>query len=100
MAIIRTVLGDIPADQAGITLTHEHLRYAYWGCDYDHNNLLDVDSVAAQIAQTLRNGMSQNDIRTLVDLTPPELGRHPRLMGEAQRLSGVKIGRASCRERV
>jgi len=91
MSIIRTVLGDVPAQEAGITLTHEHLRYAYWGCDYDHNNLLDVDSVAAKVAQTLRNGMSQNGIRTIVDLTPPELGRHPRLMGEAQRLSGVNI---------
>jgi phosphotriesterase-related protein len=91
MAIIRTVLGDIPAGEAGITLTHEHLRYAYSGCEYDHNNLLDIDSVAAQIAQTLRNGMNQNGIRTLVDLTPPELGRHPRLMAEAQRLSDVNI---------
>jgi phosphotriesterase-related protein len=91
MAIIRTVLGDIPADQAGITLTHEHLRYAYAGCEYDHNNLWDVDTVAAQVGQTLRNGMAQNGIRTLVDLTPPELGRHPRLMAEAQRISGVNI---------
>ena len=91
MSIIRTVLGDIAADQAGITLTHEHLRYAYAGCEYDHHNLWDVDTVAAQISQTLHNGMKQNDVRTLVDLTPPELGRHPRLMAEAQRLSGVNI---------
>jgi phosphotriesterase-related protein len=91
MAIIRTVLGDILADEAGITLTHEHLRYAYAGCEYDHNNVWDVDSVAAQIGETLRSGLEQNGIRTLVDLTPPELGRHPRLMAEAQRISGVNI---------
>ncbi len=91
MAIIRTVLGDIAPDRAGITLTHEHLRYAYLGCEYDHNNLWDVDAVAAGIAQTLKNGLSQHGIRTIVDLTPPELGRHPRLMAESQRRSGVHI---------
>jgi phosphotriesterase-related protein len=91
MSIIRTVLSDIPALQAGITLTHEHLRYAYAGCEYDHNNVWDVGMVAAQISQTLHNGMKQNGVETLVDLTPPELGRHPRLMAEAQRLSGVNI---------
>lgn len=91
MTIIRTVLGDIPAEQAGITLTHEHLRYAYAGCEYDHNNVWSVDVVAAQIGQTMRSGMQQHGIRTLVDLTPPELGRHPRLMAETQRVSGVNI---------
>jgi phosphotriesterase-related protein len=84
-------LGDIPVEQAGITLTHEHLRYAYAGCEYDHNNVWDVDAVAAQVGQTMRNGMQQHGIRTLVDLTPPELGRHPRLMAETQRISGVNI---------
>lgn len=89
--IIRTVLGDIPAEQAGITLTHEHLRYAYAGCEYDHNSVWNVDEVAAQVGQTMRNGMHQHGICTLVDLTPPELGRHPRLMAETQRISGVNI---------
>jgi phosphotriesterase-related protein len=91
MTIIRTVLGDVPADQAGITLTHEHLRYAYAGCEYDHNNVWDVDAVAAQIGETLRSGMEQHGIRTVVDLTPAEIGRHPRLMAETQRVSGVNI---------
>ena len=65
MTIIRTVLGDIPAEQAGITLTHEHLRYAYAGCEYDHNNVWSVDVVAAQIGQTMRSGMQQHGIRTV-----------------------------------
>ncbi len=32
MAVIRTVFGDIAPDRAGVTLTHEHVRYAYAGC--------------------------------------------------------------------
>ncbi len=55
----------------------------------DHNNVFEVESVAAQISQTLRT--DQHGIRTLVDLTPPELGRHPHLMAETQRISGVNI---------
>ena len=77
MAKIRAVLGDISVDKAGITLTHEHLRYAYAGCEYDHHNLFDVESAATQIGQTLRNGMSQHGIRTMVDLTLPSSGAIP-----------------------
>lgn len=91
MAKIRAVLGDISVDKAGITLTHEHLRYAYAGCEYDHHNLFDVESAATQIGETLRNGMSQHGIRTMVDLTPPELGRHPDLIAESARRSGMNI---------
>ena len=91
MAKIRGVLGDLSPDDTGITLTHEHLRYAYAGCEYDHHNLLDVEAAATQVAQTLRNGMSQHGIRTMVDLTPPELGRHPQLIAESAQRSGVNI---------
>ena len=49
MAKIRTVLGDIAPEEAGVTLTHEHIRYAYPGCEYDHKNLWDFDEAAADM---------------------------------------------------
>ncbi len=91
MAIIRTVLGDIPADQAGLTLTHEHVRYAYAGCEYDHRNVWDLGTVAEEIARQMRSGVNDYGIKTLVDLTPPEIGRHPELIAEVQRRSGMQI---------
>jgi phosphotriesterase-related protein len=91
MVRIRAVLSDISADEAGITLTHEHLRYAYAGCEYDHHNVWDVEAAAGEIGRALQNGMSQHGIRTVVDLTPPELGRHPYLIAESARRSGMHI---------
>jgi len=91
MAVIRTVLGDISPDDAGITLTHEHIRYAYAGCEYDHRSTWDFDAVADDIAQVLRAGLRDHGIRTVVDLTPAELGRHPALIAEAARRSGVHM---------
>ena len=91
MAVIRTVLGDISPDDAGITLTHEHIRYAYAGCEYDHRSTWDFQTVANDIAHVLRGGLSDYSIRTVVDLTPAELGRHPALIAEVARRSGVHM---------
>ncbi|MBI3514579.1 MAG: hypothetical protein HY060_11020 [Proteobacteria bacterium] len=91
MAIIRTVLGDIAADRAGLTLTHEHVRYAYSGCEYDHHNVWEFNDVAETIARVMKSGVADYGIKTLVDLTPPEIGRHPELIAEVQRRSGMQI---------
>ncbi len=91
MAIIRTVLGDIAADRAGLTLTHEHVRYAYSGCEYDHHNVFEFNDAAESIARVMKSGVDDYGIKTLVDLTPPEIGRHPELIAEVQRRSGMQI---------
>jgi phosphotriesterase-related protein len=91
MAKIRTVLGDIDPEEAGVTLTHEHIRYAYAGCEYDHRNVWDFDTVASQVGHVLELGVKEYGIKTVVDLTPAEIGRHPELMAEASRRSGAHI---------
>lgn len=91
MEVIRTVTGDIPAQEAGITLTHEHIRYAYPGCEYDPKNVWDFTEVAGEIAGTLARAKEAYAYQTIVDLTPAEIGRHPELMAESSRRSGVNI---------
>jgi phosphotriesterase-related protein len=91
MSKIRTVLGDVAADQAGITLTHEHIRYAYAGCEFDHRNVWDVETVANKVGQVFHTGHSDYGIKTVVDLTPAEIGRHPELMAQVSRRSGVHV---------
>lgn len=91
MSIIRTVLGDIPADSAGITLTHEHIRYAYPGCETDFKNVWDFEEAAADITKQLTDYRDIGGWETIVDLTPAEIGRHPELMAETSRRSGVNI---------
>jgi phosphotriesterase-related protein len=91
VSCIRTVLGDIAPADAGVTLTHEHIRYAYPGCEFDHRNVWDFDTVARDVAAVLRKGLEENAIRTVVDLTPAEIGRHPELIAEVSRRSGTHI---------
>lgn len=88
---IRTVLGDVAPETAGISLTHEHVRYAYPGCEYDHRNVWDFEEAAASVTAVLTEGLKDHGILTVVDLTPAEIGRHPELMAEASRRSGVNI---------
>ena len=85
MKIIRTVLGDVPADKAGITLTHEHILYAYPGADLDHRTVFDFDEIAGRIAKDLRLGLEHYGIATLVEMTPAEVYRHPALMRGSRR---------------
>jgi phosphotriesterase-related protein len=91
MPAIRTVLGDITADTAGVTLTHEHLRYAYAGCESDHHNVWDFDATAHQVAEVVAKGDREYGIHTIVDLTPAEIGRHPELFAEVARQSGANV---------
>lgn len=91
MAAIRTVLGDIAPDEAGITLTHEHIRYAYAGCEHDHRNVWDFETVASDVAKVVKAGLNGYGISSIVDLTPAEMGRHPELMAEVARRTGVHI---------
>lgn len=91
MKIIRTVLGDVPAEKAGITLTHEHILYAYPGADLDHRTVFDFDEIVAHIAKDLRSGLDEHGIASLVEMTPAEVYRHPPLMRAVAEASGVNI---------
>jgi phosphotriesterase-related protein len=91
MATIRTVLGDIPPASAGVTLTHEHLRYAYAGCEFDHHNVWDFEETAREVSDVVAKGDREYGIHTLVDLTPAEIGRHPELFAEVSRRSGTNV---------
>ncbi|MCU1491060.1 MAG: hypothetical protein JWM85_2465 [Acidimicrobiaceae bacterium] len=91
MKIIRTVLGDVPAEQAGITLTHEHLLYAYPGADLDHRAAFDFEEIVDRVAGDLRNGRESYGIGTVIEMTPAEVYRHPPLMRAAAERSGVNV---------
>lgn len=91
MPKIRTVLGDIDPAAAGITLTHEHLLYANPGVEFDPKAAFDFDTVVDEVAATIRKGMAEYKVKTMVDMTPCEVGRHPKLIAEVARRSGLQI---------
>jgi phosphotriesterase-related protein len=91
VAVIRTVLGDIPSEQAGVTLAHEHILYAYPGADLDHRTMFDFEEIADRVAGVARAGREENGITTLVEMTPVEVYRHPPLMRAVSERSGVNV---------
>ena len=91
MKVLRTVTGDVPAEDNGITLTHEHLLYAYPGADLDHRAAFDFDEIVARVAGDLSKGKEEYGIGTVVEMTPAEVYRHPPLMKAAAERSGVNV---------
>ncbi len=84
---ITTVRGDIPADQLGATLAHEHLY-----CDISpfsgrpDNRIMDVPLIAAEMAHFLRAGG-----RSIIEVTPDGIGRNAPRLREISERSGVHI---------
>jgi phosphotriesterase-related protein len=91
MAVIRTVLGDVDSERAGVTLAHEHILYAYPGADLDHRTQFDFAEVTGRIAGVLQAGLNDNSVATIVEMTPVEVYRHPPLMRAVSERSRVNI---------
>jgi phosphotriesterase-related protein len=91
MRIFRTVLGDVPAEESGRILTHEHLLYGYPGAELDHRTVFDFDDAVRRVSEQITRGMVPNDYRTMIDMTPPEVGRHPEFMAEVARRTGINV---------
>jgi phosphotriesterase-related protein len=91
MKVIRTVTGDVPAERAGVTLTHEHLLYAYPGADLDHRTAFDFDQTVDRVAGDLRRAHDEHEVATVVEMTPPEVYRHPPFMRASAERSGVNV---------
>lgn len=91
MQVFRTVLGDVPVEKSGVVLTHEHLLYGYPGAELDHRTVLDFDKNVEFVARQVTEGMTEHGYGTLVDMTPPEVGRHPEFMAEVARRTGLNV---------
>lgn len=90
MAEVQTVQGPIDADELGVTLVHEHVRFrdeavaAEWPARYDEQLELDAALVAVGAAK-------DRGVRTIVDPTAMFGGRDVRFMKQVADRSGVRI---------
>jgi phosphotriesterase-related protein len=91
MQVFRTVLGDVAAEQSGRILTHEHLLYGYPGAELDHRTVLDFDAAVEKVAAQVTTGMIDYGYGTLIDMTPPEVGRHPQFMVDVAQRTGLNV---------
>src|SRR5690349_1298695 len=85
---VRTVLGDVPSADLGITYAHEHLvidggRPVELSPDF---LLADVDRLATELASARAAGLS-----AAVDMMPAGCGRNPTKLAELSRRTGVRL---------
>lgn len=84
-AAVRTVVGDRPIDQMGITYAHEHLIIdsSLVAEEMAHIHLHSVDEAVAEVETCVQRGVG-----TMVDAMPAASGRHPeRLVRISERTS-------------
>ncbi|MEZ0607775.1 phosphotriesterase [Fibrella sp. WM1] len=88
MSFIRTVLGDIPPAQAGLTYAHEHIVIEESFPTQANPDFLlnDVDKIATELTQVYRAGG-----RTMIDTMPANCGRNVLKLAEVSRRSGIQI---------
>jgi phosphotriesterase-related protein len=90
MAQVQTVQGAVDADELGITLAHEHVRFRdeavaeQWPGRYDEQLELDAALLAV-------NAAKDRGVRTIVDPTAMFGGRDVRFMKRVAEETGVRI---------
>jgi phosphotriesterase-related protein len=84
----RTVLGDKPTSEMGLTYSHEHIiiEDSYVTAAHPEFLLNDVDKISEELKNFYKEGG-----RTVVDTMPANCGRNILKSVEVSRLSGVNI---------
>ncbi|MBI2767357.1 MAG: phosphotriesterase-related protein [Chloroflexi bacterium] len=90
MATVQTATGPIDTADMGFTLMHEHVRVGWPPMYQQYPELFDRPAEVAQAVERLRAAMALG-VRTIVDLTPIDLGRDATLIAEAARGSGMQV---------
>lgn len=90
MAMIQSVLGPISSDDLGFTLMHEHILIADWSMRQGFPDYIDIPAFLEDAIAELR-AVRERGVRTLVDLTPINLGRDVNVMRAAAERSGAQV---------
>ncbi len=85
--MIRTVLGDIPKNELGCTLAHEHFIVDLDRVRKDgYSFIKDVDEVVPEIEKAMDQG-----IQAAFEVTTNDMGRDPLKLKEISEKTGLKI---------
>ena len=87
---IHTVSGTAEEASIGFTLMHEHLFMLSVGMYERWPHLLDRDAAVAAVAAKVSRAKSLG-VKTIVDMTTPNMGRDLSLLTEVARLTDVNI---------
>ena len=90
MTAVQTATGPVDHDELGVTLGHEHLVVHSPGLPQQYPWLYDreamIDHTAAELVEAREAGVG-----TIIDVTPPDLGRDILMIEAISRRSGVNV---------
>ncbi len=90
MTAVQTVTGPVEHGALGVTLAHEHLVLASPGLPQQYPWLYDRDALVEHAAAELIEAKAAG-VGTIVDVSPPDLGRDVRLLEAIAKASGVNV---------
>ena len=90
MAKVQTALGEIDTAELGFTLMHEHVLVATWSMRQALPSWLDRDAHVVHAVAEARAAAARG-VRTIVDLTPINLGRDVPLIREVAEKAEMQI---------
>lgn len=90
MATIQGVQGPLDTAELGFTLMHEHVLVASWAMRRCFPDYLDEEALVRHAAEALGAAVGRG-VRSLVDLTPINLGRDIGLIRRVAEATGVQI---------
>lgn len=87
---IMTVLGEVPADELGVILIHEHLMADFIGAEEVGPHRYNREEIVEKVLPYLQE-LKKAGCNTLVECTPPYLGRDAEVAKTLSRKSGLHI---------
>ncbi|MBI2767356.1 MAG: phosphotriesterase-related protein [Chloroflexi bacterium] len=90
MVIIQSATGPLDTASLGFTLMHEHIMVRWPPMYVAYPELFERSRRMAQAVDRLKEAMAAG-VKTMVDLTPIDLGRDPLFIAEASRRSGMQV---------
>ena len=90
MAQVNGVLGPIEPAELGFTLMHEHILIANWSMRAAFDDWVDLDQVI-EFASAEAKSAVERGVKTIVDMTPINIGRDIHVIREVAARSGVQM---------
>ena len=90
MSQVNGVMGPIKTEDLGFTLMHEHILIANWSMRQAYDDWVDLEQVV-EFATAEAKSALERGVRTIVDLTPINIGRDIHVIREVAARSGVQI---------
>ncbi len=90
MPQVETALGRIDVDDIGMCLMHEHIIIADWDMRSNYDDYVDIEKEVPKAVRSL-NAAKARGVKTIVDLTPINLGRDIHSIRAVSEATGVNV---------